>query len=373
MPAEKALYDRLGVSPQASPEEIKKAYRKLALKFHPDKNPDDPSAAERFKEIGQAHEVLSDPEKRKRYDAMGMAGLENRPGIDPREMFSQFFSQPGMPSRRDHTVVEVPVTLEQFYRGAKLDVEVKRRRPCAPCDATGNKAKEKRPCPDCNGLGVRAYRMQVGPGMFQHVQAPCQSCSGRGRAPVPESEACPDCAGTGIIAETKKFKIRVEPGSPDGQHTLVKGAGDQEPGKEPLDLVFLCREVPHDLYRRKGRDLYIVQTITLLEALGGFSTKVLRLDGTYLQLRCAGNRPVRPGETRKVLGQGMPPNGAMYVTFEVEFPDMRLDAEKTARLEQLLPGRNHAPLGSDGSPLEEIAEQPEEEDASEPRTACAQQ
>ncbi|RKP11599.1 DnaJ domain-containing protein, partial [Piptocephalis cylindrospora] len=253
MVKETALYEALGVSPDASESDLKKAYRKLALKYHPDKNPD---AGDKFKEISHAYEVLSDSQKREVYDRFGEAGLSGEGGmggggVSPEDLFAQLFGGggggffggggPGGSSRHSgprkgkDVGHGLKVTLEDLYKGKTSKLALQRNIICKKCDGKGGKAGAVKSCSTCNGQGVRLTIRQMGP-MIQQVQQTCPDCRGEGEI-INQKDRCKDCLGKKVISERKVLEVHVDKGMKGGQRITFTGEADQAPGTLPGDVV----------------------------------------------------------------------------------------------------------------------------------------
>ena len=358
MVKETEFYERLGVEPGASDEEIKKAYRKRALKLHPDRNPGDPTAAEKFKELGEAYDVLSDPEKRKIYDEYGKKGLEEGGGAPPRDaqdIFDMFFGR-GMfggggrrsgPRRGDDSVNPMDVSLEDLYKGRTTKLAVTRNVICPKCDGTGSKSgKAPVQCPSCHGTGVRVTRRQSG--MFiQQMQTMCPDCNGRGQTSDP-NDRCEACLGKRVISERKVIEVVIEPGMRDGQKIVFEGESDQEPGVEPGDIIFILRTKPHDRFKRRGNDLVMHKEITLAEALTGVEFEFEHLDKRTVTAKSAPHQIIRPDDIVSLPDMGMPiyrkplTYGRMLVQFTVIFPTYQEIESSMEEIKKVLPKPKHS-------------------------------
>ncbi len=351
MVKETKFYDMLGVETTATNEQLKKSYRKLALKFHPDKNPE---GAEKFKEISQAYEVLSDEKKRKLYDQGGEQALkEGGMGGEfhsPFDIFDMFFGggrrrQPGEKQRGRDTVHQIKVTLEDLYNGTTRQLSVQRNVICSGCNGIGGKEGSVEKCKTCQGTGIFVKLRQIGPGMVQQIQQPCHECGQTGEK-IKEKDRCKKCSGKKIVKEKKILECHVDKGMKDGQKITFRGEADQAPNTEPGDIVIVLDEQEHDTFKRNGSDLVMNIDITLVEALCGFKRTVKTLDARTLLLTSHPGEVVKPGELKCVEEEGMPVykhsilKGSLVVKFDVKFPENNWIAnEKLSNLEKLLPKR----------------------------------
>ena len=373
----KDYYLVLGVPEKATADEIKKAYRKLAKQHHPDANPNNPHAADRFKEIGEAYSVLSDAEKRKQYDQMRRlgafgfnrggpsAGAPRRPGPgaggpgappgaetfsfeDLRDfgglgdLFSSLFdrggrradSAPGGPAGRAfgpqrgenvEYVVEVP--FETAVSGGKVSIEVPVAEECATCAgggaAPGAKAHK---CAECLGTGTIAF----GQGGFQ-VKRPCPACLGRGQVP---DQPCPTCGGNGVVRQTRTLQISVPQGVETGAKVRVAGQGERgREGGQAGDLIITFKVPDHKFFRRDGLDVYVTVPINVIQATLGSKIRVRTVTGKRVVLTIPPG--TQTGTRFRVRGQGIEKGGRtgdQYVEAKVEIPD-KLSAEEQKILE----------------------------------------
>ncbi|GMH20899.1 hypothetical protein Nepgr_022741 [Nepenthes gracilis] len=314
--AGKSYYDILQVQKGASDEQIKRAYRKLALKYHPDKNQGNEEANKRFAEINNAYEVLSDSEKRNIYDKYGEEGLKQFAanggrgggGMNFQDIFSSFFG--GGPSededkivKGDDVIVELEATLEDLYMGGSLKVW-REKNVIKP-------APGKRRC-NCRN---EVYHRQIGPGMFQQMT----------------EQVCDECPNVKYEREGSFFTVDIEKGMQDGQEVVFYDEGEPKIDGEPGDLKFRIRTAPHDLFTRDGNDLHTNVTITLVQALVGFEKTVIHLDDHPVDISSKGI--TKPKEVRKFKGEGMPVHfsnkkGDLFVVFEVLFPTSLTEDQK---------------------------------------------
>ncbi len=343
----KDYYEILGVSRNASQEEIKRAYRRLAREYHPDLRPGDKEAEERFKEISEAYEVLSDPQKRAIYDAQGHAGLSDhgyQGFTDVEDIFSAFsdlfeeflggfggFGRRRRESRRPRRGAdlsyEVSITLEEAYFGKEIELDVERYEECDHCRGTGLAPGARvEYCPTCRGRGYVVHSE----GFFR-LSTTCPRCHGAGTM---FSEPCPECQGEGRKRVRRKIKVRIPPGIEDGAILKVAGAGEAGLNGGPAgDLYLRVHLLPHELFERHGKDLYLEVPISVVEAMLGGEVEVPTLEKP---IRVKIPPGVQPGETMAVEGKGMPdphggPPGDLILRFKVEIPK-----KLTKRQEELL-------------------------------------
>ena len=322
MPAVKDPYKTLGVDKKASDDDIKKAYRKLARQWHPDKNPGDAKAEERFKEIQEAYSILSDPEKRKAHDSGG--GIFG--GFDPGafrggggaagpgfgggigDILSDLFgagATPGgttgrgpgatRPERGRDLEVEVTLDFEQAMQGAQVPVTVPTNAPCATCRGTGAKpGTAPTVCPRCSGRGIESQ----GQGLFS-ISQPCSECGGTG---TKITDPCPTCAGSGSTRQVKRYRANIPAGVKDGSRVRLAGKG--EPGRHggPAgDLYVITRVGNSPIFRRKGDHLEVDVPITIPEAIRGATVEVPTLAGTKRIRVPAGTQH---GTVQRLRGEG---------------------------------------------------------------------
>jgi molecular chaperone DnaJ len=314
MPAVKDPYTVLGVDRKSSDDEIKKAYRKLAREFHPDKNPGDKQAEERFKEVQEAYSILSDPEKRRVYDSGG--GIFGG-GFDPgafRGGFGGFGSGLGdilsdlfggqraggptpRPQRGRDLETEVHISFEQAMEGAQVPVSVPVSAPCPTCHGTGAKpGTHPTVCSRCQGRGVEAESQ----GLFS-ISQPCQQCGGTG---TEIKEPCQTCGGSGQTRQVKRYRVNVPPGVRNGSRVRLAGKGEAGPrGGPPGDLYVVTRVGESPIFRRKGDHLEVDVPITIVEAIRGATIEVPTLSGTK---RIRVPPGTQHGTIQRLRGEGPP-------------------------------------------------------------------
>ncbi|PPQ81596.1 hypothetical protein CVT26_013571 [Gymnopilus dilepis] len=398
MVRETKYYDLLEVSPSASEADLKKAYRKKALRLHPDKGGD----PELFKEVTHAYEVLSDPEKRSIYDARGEAGLSEQGsmgGMDPQDLFSQLFGGGGGffgggggrsqgPRKTKDLVHRVHVTLEDLYKGKTTKLALTRNVICSKCKGKGGKEGAVRTCNTCSGRGIKVTLRQMGP-MIQQIQSPCDECSGTGEI-INAKDRCTTCKGKKVVPEKKFLEVHIDKGMKGGQTIQFRGESDQSPTAEPGDVVIVIEEKPHERFRRQENDLITEIEIDLLTALAGGEFAIKHLDDRALLVRIEPGEVVKHGELKVIHGQGMPSQrhhepGDLYVKLNVKFPDT-IDPSAIPLLERALPPRKPVEKFDKNVIIEDVTlddvdtrtrgslhDEPMDEDHDEPRVQCANQ
>jgi DnaJ family protein A protein 2 len=359
------LYELLGVDRKASQADIKKAYRKLALQHHPDKVPEDQKAESevKFKAVTQAYEILRDEEKRELYDAHGMAafdpsrGMPGGAGVDMNDILASMFGMhmgggmPGGPGgrrgprRSPDEEQPYKVTLEELYKGKTVKFAAEKQVICGQCKGSGAKDKVKpNKCDRCKGMGLTEAYRQIAPGLARKETIPCDHCQGSGMY-YKEKDRCKKCKGKRTVKEHKALELYIPRGSMQGERIVLEGEADQMPDMTPGDLIFHLIEEPHDHFTRIGNDLSADITITLAEALSGFSRVVIKhLDGRGIHIDHPRGKILSPNEVLKVAGEGMPlkrgdEKGDLFLVVKVEFPEpgwLKDDKEYEA-LQKLLP------------------------------------
>ncbi|KAF3953193.1 hypothetical protein CMV_019887 [Castanea mollissima] len=349
-------YEILGVSKSASQDELKKAYKKAAIKNHPDKGGD----PEKFKELAHAYDVLCDPEKREIYDQYGEDALKEGmggggPAHNPFDIFESFFgggafgggsSSRGRRQKHGEDVVHtLKVSLEDLYNGTSKKLSLSRNALCQKCKGKGSKSGVSGRCYGCQGTGMKITTRQIGLGMIQQMQHVCPECRGTGEV-ISERDKCPQCKGNKVTQEKKVLEVHVEKGMQHGQKITFEGQADEAPETITGDIVFVLQLKEHPKFKRKFDDLYVEHTLNLTEALCGFQFALTHLDGRQLLIKSNPGEIVKPGQSKAINDEGMPHHqrpfmrGRLYIHFNVEFPDSGIiSPEQCQTLETLLPPR----------------------------------
>lgn len=317
-------YDVLGVSKSSDDKEIKKAYRRVAMKYHPDRNSDDPDSDDKFKEASEAYEILSDEDKRAAYDRYGHAGVDPQMGAGGAGFqgnFSDIFGDVfgdifgggggrgrGGPQRGSDLRYTLDISLEDAVKGTTVKIKIPTLVSCEPCDGSGAKpGSSPTPCSTCGGAGQ--VRMQQG---FFQVQQTCPNCRGAGKM---ISDPCNSCHGAGRTEETKTLSVKVPPGVDTGDRIRLSGEGEAGPeGGPPGDLFVQMSVQDHPIFERDGKHLYCEVPITFADAALGGELEVPTLDGRVklkipaetqtgklFRLRGKGVKPVRGGTVGDLL------------------------------------------------------------------------
>ena len=345
-------YEVLGVEKNASDAEIKKAYRKLAMKYHPDQNPGDKSAEEKFKEVNEAYEVLSDAEKKARYDQYGFAGVD--PNFNPNagnpfggfggggfgfgdlgDIFGDFFgggasssARRNGPSKGQNVVAEIEISFEDAAFGCEREITFGRIEPCATCHGTGCKdGAQPETCAYCHGTGtVRTQQNFMG--MTMQSNQPCPKCGGQGKI---IKDACSTCRGKGKVRWNKTIRVKVPAGIDNGQSFRVRDEGNAGSNGGPNgDLLVTVRVRKHDIFVRDGANVLCEMPITFAQAALGATIEVPTLDG---KVRYNVPEGTQTGTTFRLRGKGIPyvgykTRGDQFVTVVVETPQKLTQKQK---------------------------------------------
>jgi DnaJ family protein A protein 2 len=346
MVVDKTLYDRLEVQPDASEEDIKKKGKKLLIKWHPDKHPNNVEVAtKKFQEIQEALQILENPEKRKMYDDIGMDYVkgDGPPQMNPGnpfgpggpfggggpfgagfpfgDMFGGFnVNMGGREERKENVMEKLNVTLEQIYKQETVELKYKHKVYCVKCNGEGSNDGTKTDCKDCNGKGMKVQMMRMGPIVQQSV-GPCGTCKGKCKV-VPDNNKCEVCQGRGDVDKEKTIPIPLKNGLGNGVKLQLEGKGHHFKNQK-TDLIVIINEEQHPIFKRKGNDLYVEITLKLYQALFGFDKVLVHLDGRKLHLHSTGKTNF--GSIRKISGEGMTDlrtgvKGDIIIKFNIELP-----------------------------------------------------
>eukprot|EP01129_Flabellula_baltica_P013556 TRINITY_DN6318_c0_g1_i1.p1 TRINITY_DN6318_c0_g1~~TRINITY_DN6318_c0_g1_i1.p1 ORF type:complete len:353 (-),score=68.31 TRINITY_DN6318_c0_g1_i1:142-1200(-) len=328
--ASKDYYKILGVSRDATDSQIKKQYYKLAKEYHPDKHKGDEATKDKYKEITNAYSILSDAEKRRKYDMYGEDGLKEngRGGGNP---FSFMRQEPQGPPKAPSIVIEVEATLEDIYNGKTVEVMHRRQILCPRCRGSGADSPEDvQTCQHCGGTGVRIVTQRLGPGFVTRTQQTCDKCNGKGKT---ITSTCSYCSGTKVSHGDQIHTITIEKGMSEGHEIVFKEESDENPDVLPGDLIFKLVTPEHNRFTRLGNDLYMDCSITLLQSLVGFTKTFKHLDGHEVTIER--KEVTKPGYIL-TLPEGMPihndptEKGDLYITFTVRFPESITTEQKEA-------------------------------------------
>lgn len=337
-------YSILGINRDASDKEIKSSYRQLSKQFHPDKNPGDETAHHKFIEIGEAYEVLSDPEKRKVFDQYGAEALKNGgqggPGggqggfHDPFDIFEQMFNRGGQgggfgqrQQPRGHNLrVQEQLSLKEYYTGTTLDFSLMLDDVCDHCDGTGSEDGKVTQCPDCQGRGVIVQLIRMGM-MTQQIQQVCGKCGGKGSI---IKNRCKTCKGAKVTKKAKQFHVEIPAGAPRHYAEVRHGESDKGADFAPGDVFIQFDENSKNNmgYRRRGAHLFRTEALSVKEALhGGWERQIEFLDDKKkVNLSRPTKRIVYDGEVEKIVGFGMPKAGGeqgfgdLFVEYTIVMP-----------------------------------------------------
>lgn len=358
MPEQKRdYYEVLGVSKGASDDEIKKAYRKLAKKYHPDMNPGDKEAEARFKEVNEAYSILSDSEKRARYDQFGHAGVDPNYGaggpgggfggfdmgdIDLGDIFGSFFgggfggfggsasSRRNGPQKGESLRASLTISFEEAAFGCEKEINLNRTEECEACHGSGAEpGTTAETCPDCRGTGVVRVQQRTGGFAFSST-APCSRCRGTGKI---IHTPCKACGGSGSVKKTKRVTVSIPAGIDDGQAISLRGQGNAGKNGGPAgDLIVAVHVKPHPQFHRDGTTVLYEQPVTFYQAVMGAELEIPTIDGKVKYNLPAGTQT---GTTFRLRGKGIPElrgrgRGDQYVTVRVQVPTSLNGEQKEA-------------------------------------------
>ena len=368
LPDKRDYYEVLGLQKGCSEDELKKAYRKLAKQYHPDLNPGDKDAEAKFKEVNEAYEVLSDKEKRTRYDQFGFAGVDPNYGAgagggfsgggfsgfgDLGDIFGDIFGggfggstrtrNPGGPVRGASQQVSIGISFMEAVKGCKKEISYQRLETCSECSGSGAAAgSSPETCPDCHGTGQIRTRRQTMLGMME-MQTTCQRCAGKGKI---VRNPCSKCGGKGRVRVTRKLEVSVPAGIDDGQAFVLRGEGDAGTGGGPAgDLQVAVSVRPDPIFERDGRDIWCDIPITYTQAVLGDTITVPTVDGKveYKVPEGTQNATVFRLRDKGISTPGSRSRGDQYVRVGVEIPKnlSKSQKEKLKAFEDSLSAKNY--------------------------------
>ncbi|OIR56807.1 MAG: DnaJ-domain-containing protein [Amphiamblys sp. WSBS2006] len=347
----KSLYDILGVDKGAKEDEIRSRYRKLAKTLHPDKNKS-PGAEKEFTEVSNAYQILADKEKRKRYDMYGDEGqgAQQEGGFNPFDLFNSgggggFEDLFGGGSRRKDQNVrfQLEVSLKDVCAGLVKKISISREKRCSKCKGTGaHSKKDLFVCKECNGRGGKIIEKIIGGIFSQQVQVTCGKCDGVGKR---IKKKCERCKGAKTVNEDEQITIKIEKGMDEGHKIVFPGKANEDEDGKAGDLILILSVNEGGGFRKKGKNLETSVEITLLEALVGFTKKIVLPDGAVMNIERSD--VVKPSERQRVPGGGIPyykrkGRGDLIVVYTVKFPET-IQSKKKVR-EALCSKKEHAEL-----------------------------
>jgi len=343
-----SLYKELGLEKSVSLADIKKAYKKMALKYHPDRNKD-PDAEEKFKKISKAYDILSDEEKRKKYDMFGLDAVSGNapsgPGGDPFDLFGNIFGGGGMrksqfsKKRHGRTIVkEIEIDMSDIYNETKINMTLNNMRKCSGCDGKGGIDKDAyKNCQKCDGSGVFVKVKQIGPNMISQHTEKCDKCNGKGKI-LDQSKACKKCNGNRMEKRKSSLELKLTRETKDGDKIVFNEMADYDPDATAQgDLVLIIKERPNKYFKRLGNDILYVKTISLLEALCGLDLYITHLDDRILYVKMT--EVIQPESIYKIKNEGISESSHLYVKFNVVLPS-NLSDERKMYIKKLIQTKN---------------------------------
>ena len=352
-------YRLLGLDKSCSTSEIKRAYRTLSKKYHPDKNPGNETAHQKFVQVSEAYEALSDGTSRKIYDQYGHEGLQNHKrggqgggqAHDPFDLFSRFFGGGGhfgggsnQVRRGPDSEVRLDLPLRDFYNGREMEITIEKQQICEECEGSGSADGQVDTCDKCGGRGIVVQKHQLAPGIFQQVQTHCDKCGGQGKK---IKHVCKVCGGAKVVRKAATFTAEVEKGMGKNHRLIFENEADEHPDHVAGNLIVVLGEKQAELgqedgartdgtfFRRKERDLYWKEVLSLREAwMGGWTRNITHLDGHVVQVGRKKGEVVQPYTMETVEREGMPvwhdghhdehesdEYGKLYIEYTVVLPD----------------------------------------------------
>jgi DnaJ-class molecular chaperone len=351
----KDYYEILGIEKNATEEDIKKSYRKLAVKWHPDKNPNNKEEAEKkFKELSEAYGVLSDQEKRSIYDKYGEKGVQQHEGgggeHSAEDIFSMFFGgrspfggneemYEAQSKKTEPKIVEIPINLKEMYTGSKKKITLKLKSLCSDCNGEGGKNMKN--CSECNGKGIIVINRMIGPGMIQRMQSVCEKCNGSKKI---AEKKCNTCNGNKVTIVEQPFILEIESGTENGEQKIFKDMGDHLPDEIKGDVVFIVKETNNTLFKREGNNLIFNHTIKLCDSIVGTYITFNHINGEKIVYN--EENMIKENSYTIIKNKGMPISnqpgkfGNLYIVYSIEYPDKKLSYSEKEVLKRILPASN---------------------------------
>jgi len=344
------LYKTLGVEKNSTEAEIKKAYKKMALKYHPDRNKD-PDAEGKFKEIAKSYEILGDSEKRKNYDMFGLDGVNSNPfgggggsgGGNPFDVFSDIFGGPSFGNSRSSSksktkasdvIKEIEIDIRDIYLESQLKMAMVTNIKCSKCDGLGCiDPNDVVVCKKCDGSGMFVKVQQFGPGMISQTTQMCNECRGKGKTINP-ANYCNDCGGTKKLRKKIALNLNLKKSHSTGDRIIYEHMADYNPDADVQgNLIVIIKEKPDPNFIRMGDNLIYVKTISLIDALCGMELSIKHFDGR--ELYCKTSEVIQPNSVMKISGEGMTNSGNMFIKINVIFPTT-LSEERKLYIKKLI-------------------------------------
>lgn len=338
-------YNLLGINKNATSSEIKKAYRKMAIKWHPDKNLGNKEEADKkFKEISEAYQVLSDPEKKNIYDKYGEEGLNNQgQGFSPNDLFNNIFGGGGFfggnnffnnmrhsnQKKANKIVKNIDITLTELYFGCKKKVKLKIQKLCLNCMGQG--AMNVKTCFKCKGNGVLFMRRMIGPGMIQQMQTTCDKCNGKGKI-IDKKSLCVNCNGNGSTKDYTVFNLKIDAGTEDKKQIAFIGKGNQNLDSDNGDVIFIINQLENEQFKRIGNNLIYRKKINLVDALTYQRYIIKNINNNNLIIN--ERRVIKPGSCHILKNEGMPVKnkniyGDLIIIYDIVFPKIVSEDNKS--------------------------------------------
>ena len=375
-PKDNKLYDVLGVSRESTEDEIKKSYKKLAMKHHPDRNKENKDVNEKkFKEISHAYEILKDKDKRKMYNDLGEEGLKNMSGGggNPHDIFANLFGGRGgggfggfggfggggggratRVRRGRDRVEEIPIELEDLYNNSVKKIDIKQKVLCLDCSGSGAKDSSYiKECTGCGGKGMVMKIINLGPGIIQQATAMCDKCNGKGKK-IDSQGKCVKCNGNKIVIKNKVINLPIEKGTKDKKKITIPDMAHHDPDvDEQGDLILILNILEHPKFKRNGYNLILERNILLSEALCGVKFKIFHLDGREILIKT--DDIIRPNEEYLLSKEGLSKDnynyGDLIVRFNIIFPES-LNKERKHYISKILPIQNEEEEGTNKEGIE---------------------